>query len=68
MAQWVNDQIRLISVEVPTGSQVKDQSVAQVTAPTWIQCLAQELPYATGVAVKEKKKKKKEQDDGNTIK
>ena len=34
-------------------------SIAQIAAVAWIQSLAQELPYATGVAIKIKKKKKK---------
>ena len=32
-------------------------AVVQVTAAAWIQSLAQELPYATGAAIKKKKKK-----------
>jgi len=32
--------------------------VAQVTAEVWVQSLSQELPYASGVVIKNKKKKK----------
>ena len=36
-------------------------SIAQIAAVAWIQSLAQELPYATGVAIKIGKKKKKKE-------
>ena len=40
MAQWVKNLT----------------AVAQVDAEVWVQSLAQELPYATGTAIKNKQK------------
>ena len=42
-------------------------SIAQIAAVAWIQSLAQELPYATGVAIKIGKKKKKGKEKRNNV-
>ena len=45
MAQWVNELAHLCDI------------ASSIPGPTWIQSMAQELPYALGVAGKKRKKK-----------
>ena len=55
VVQWVNDPdcLCVIAGSIPGLT----DTVAQAAAPAQISFLAQELPYATGAAKKEKKKK-----------
>ena len=61
MVQWVKDPTAVarvtMEVKLIPGPElwVKGSSIAAAVA--WIQLLGQELPYATGAAIKEKRRK-----------
>ena len=59
--EWANDLACLCggSLGPWPGAAGEESAVVQVTAPARIQSLAQELPYAAGVAENEKTKKKR---------
>ena len=72
MAQWVKDPTASPQIAARIKGSIlgpvqcgKDPVVAQIAAMSRIESLAQELPYASGMAKKKKKKKPEKQKSHN---